>query len=398
MSEWSLDKTSTPTSDDDDDDVDDTSGGRRRQGTEFGEELSLLRRNYAMPNRWGVERLGWGVKVCWVAVHVFCVGFLLIVNSDLRQQTLHLSWIAACYYVLLTLTVVQYYYTAGSSPGYLIDAIEKDPDFEAKVRASLDSRTVSGTGRAHSGVRQVSNGAAGDGARNGQTVGTPLPVSDTTPLLAPPDGQTEGKSSSRVSFCNDNVFYSQPSFPIESSTGSPVLCSYCRLIQPVRTKHCHDCNKCVLRFDHHCVWLGTCVGQSNHHKFWWFIFFETLLVLWTAIIYGSAMNIDDSKNWLLHDTIVLAILLGLIACLAFLVTLLLFHTYLAFTNQTTYEKTRRKRISYLRAVPDGINPFSKGCTNNVQSFCCTPSDAPGPFYAVPTNQDIEAASSRRCCG
>lgn len=48
--------------------------------------------------------------------------------------------------------------------------------------------------------------------------------------------------------------------------------------QPPRTKHCHDCDKCVLQFDHHCVWLGTCIGQGNHCRFWWVWFCQLLLV------------------------------------------------------------------------------------------------------------------------
>lgn len=43
-------------------------------------------------------------------------------------------------------------------------------------------------------------------------------------------------------------------------------------LQPPRAKHCHDCDKCVLKFDHHCVWLGTCIGQGNHYRFWWVYF------------------------------------------------------------------------------------------------------------------------------
>jgi hypothetical protein len=41
------------------------------------------------------------------------------------------------------------------------------------------------------------------------------------------------------------------------------------IMQPPRAKHCHDCDKCVLQFDHHCVWLGNCIGQGNHCQFWW---------------------------------------------------------------------------------------------------------------------------------
>jgi palmitoyltransferase len=47
-----------------------------------------------------------------------------------------------------------------------------------------------------------------------------------------------------------------------------LTCGYCHVEQPPRTKHCHDCDRCVLQFDHHCVWLGTCIGQKNHSKFW----------------------------------------------------------------------------------------------------------------------------------
>jgi hypothetical protein len=40
--------------------------------------------------------------------------------------------------------------------------------------------------------------------------------------------------------------------------------------------HCWDCGYCVGRFDHHCPWLGVCIGQDNHPFFLVYIYAHTL--------------------------------------------------------------------------------------------------------------------------
>ena len=45
------------------------------------------------------------------------------------------------------------------------------------------------------------------------------------------------------------------------------FCSKCNIDQPVRSKHCKSCDACIATFDHHCIWVGNCIGEKNRALF-----------------------------------------------------------------------------------------------------------------------------------
>ncbi|KAK9129322.1 hypothetical protein Sjap_009809 [Stephania japonica] len=317
------------------------------------------------------RRTNWGLKFSLVAVHLIFVGALFLFDVDLIQNTKKEPWYTAAYLLLFVATLVQYLFTSGSSPGYAIDA----------MRATNDSQAIFTKKSTPSKQPALSKNRGLPISVEASNMGRTIPGMANTPWTK----------------------LVMEMYPPGSNIRS-LTCSYCNIVQPPRTKHCYDCEKCVLQFDHHCVWLGTCIGQKNHCRFWWFIFEETILCIWTGVFYISYLRSNFTRGWW-KDAIIIFFLAILSICLVFLLLLLLFHSYLILTNQTTYELVRRRRISYLRSVPERVYPFSKGICRNVYNFCC---DCSGMYSMerLPSAQELEARSrpytccdvlSCRCC-
>lgn len=80
--------------------------------------------------------------------------------------------------------------------------------------------------------------------------------------------------------------YSLYLFPNKSHFLKLKFCRTCCIWRPPRTSHCPTCENCVERFDHHCPWLGTCIGKRNYIYFYLF-----LLSLGALLVVVITLNI-----------------------------------------------------------------------------------------------------------
>jgi hypothetical protein len=61
-------------------------------------------------------------------------------------------------------------------------------------------------------------------------------------------------------------------------------CETCEIPVDFSTKHCNVCHRCTEGFDHHCCWLGKCIGKVNYKEFVWFC-----LALLVVSIFGGTL-------------------------------------------------------------------------------------------------------------
>lgn len=112
------------------------------------------------------------------------------------------------------------------------------------------------------------------------------------------------------------------------------VCKVCNIWKPPKSKHCWKCGHCIAKFDHHCPFIGNCVGGGNHMRFLVFCLSHTLLTTWAFNINLNSFSPDqDMYSWLARAA--LSFFLFLTGVIGWGLTC--FHTYGAFTGITTYE-------------------------------------------------------------
>uniref|UniRef100_A0A7N0UK03 S-acyltransferase n=1 Tax=Kalanchoe fedtschenkoi TaxID=63787 RepID=A0A7N0UK03_KALFE len=65
-------------------------------------------------------------------------------------------------------------------------------------------------------------------------------------------------------------------------------CYYCEKPKSTRAHHCRSCGICILDMDHHCPFIGNCVGASNHRYFICFLISTVLSTIYVSVMTAYA--------------------------------------------------------------------------------------------------------------
>ncbi|KAF3335384.1 protein S-acyltransferase 11-like isoform X1 [Carex littledalei] len=185
------------------------------------------------------------------------------------------------------------------------------------------------------------------------------------------------------------------SYPIvnKNDLNDYTLCVYCSRPKPPRAHHCRSCKMCVMDMDHHCPFIGNCVGAANHLAFILFLIsvvisctYVTIMAVYSGYHVWPPLDLSDLGTTVsVHSVNVTRLLKVIFEALARSTLLLsargLILVYLAFAGfavEIGISVLLWQQLSYIYDGVTYVNSISstnvgyteRGWKNLVQFFGC----------------------------
>lgn len=166
---------------------------------------------------------------------------------------------------------------------------------------------------------------------------------------------------------------SSPIHEIKRKGGDLRFCQKCSQYKPPRAHHCRVCKRCVLRMDHHCIWINNCVGHANYKVFFVFVVYAVIACFYSLVLLVGSLTIDPQKDeeqsgGSFRSAYVISGLL-LVPLSVALSILLGWHIYLILRNKTTIEYHEGVRALWLAEKGGDVyrHPYDLGAYENLTS-------------------------------
>jgi len=297
-----------------------------------------------------------------------CTAGALYVQEGPGESVVRDGSVEAWLWAVILASWLAYWAVQGSDPGYILpgaSSASSGPEGVPESSIEVEVGVVVEEGRGREGTR---------------VVGEEAPAAPAPALPSASASEPAGRGRERPAEGDTADLVGRAGGEGEAEAARLALagareCLWCTATQPARAHHCRDCDRCVALFDHHCSWIGTCVGERNRARFWAFLATQSLAlataigVLNTAFVWRRGMS-----DWVYENLPALSSLVVLWCLQLFIFGLFVFHSWLALTNTTTYETSVGPTKLWYLAGTEGKPcdlPYSAGTCTNLRLFCCT---------------------------